>query len=519
MNDENEKEVSYSQANNKIKAYRVKIQTKLFLIILCCCSVLILCMYVMTQWTLDKGLIKYVNTRAQADLQLTADSIAQEYRDSGNWDFLTPRLHRDNRKKSLTRTETQHADDSGRRERMRPPPHVKPEKWRRPPEHLRHLDTGSMPPPPRIDNRRPPPWGQKLTIIDAQKTAVMGRYNDQDRQNKNLLLIPIQTADELYGWVVHKPPGHLRDDFDLALVSALKQSFLSIAFLVLLLSAALALPLSYLLLRRIKLLSQGAQKVTAGDYSARVKSGTKDELGELSDNFNRLSQTLEANEKERQRWVADISHELRTPLAIAGGELEAMIDGVRPADVTNLHSAHAEIKHLNRLVDDFYQLSNADIGALNYHFEVIDLTQTVQDETRGLDALIQKAGLSIEYDMPDKPCLVRGDIDRLKQLLNNVISNASKYTQAPGKITLALRQQKKTAILVINDTAPGVSDTDLPRLFDPLYRTEQSRNRRTGGSGLGLGICQRIALGHQGNITANHSSLGGLQITIHLPCI
>lgn len=467
----------------------------------------------MTQWTLDKGLLKYVNTREQADLEFLADSIAQQYEQSGNWEFLRQRVRHEGPTVRRPRPTFKDMTSDGRRREQPSADHFRPleNHGRFPPPPFR--------PPPRNGNMHPPPLSQKLIVVDAQRSPVVGLYDEQKHSEESLVFIPIQVSEELYGWIVHRPPGHLSDDFDLSLISALKNSFLSISLLALFLSAALALPLSYLLLRRIKSLSSNAKQITSGDYSARVQAGANDELGELGDNFNRLAQTLEANESARKRWVADISHELRTPLSIASGELEAMIDGVREVGITNLQSAHSEIKHLNRLVDDLYQLSNADIGALNYVFETLDLAKVLENETRGLDALAQKSGLTIHCDFPSKPCVIHGDLDRIKQLLNNLISNATKYTTAPGKITLTLKKQKKNVILTINDTAPGVKDTDLPKLFDPLYRTEQSRNRNTGGSGLGLGICQRIVLGHQGSIQASHSSLGGLQITIHLPCV
>ena len=482
----------------------MRIQTKLFLIILCSSSCLVLGMYLTTQWTLDRGLLKYVNTREQSTHDAVVSQLGEAYSRNNSWAFLenNPRML----ERLLNRASSSFA-----------PLRAPPRSTDRPPESMMDAPFGpnSRPPPPRHNSRRPP-----IAVLDQLKSTIVGRY---DPKNGNINLLPITRGDgpkdstDIIGWFAFEAPKHLSDDFDLALAEELKIGFLWISIVTLITSAALALPLSYLLLRRIKTITKATHNITKGDYSIRVDARSRDELGQLAHDFNDLAHTLEANESARKRWIADISHELRTPLSIASGELEAMIDGVRDRTNENLGSAQAEILHLNRLIDDLYQLTNADIGALNYHKEALDLGAILAQEAHIFSIQAQQKGLSLVTHLPDKSPLIWGDLDRIKQLFHNLLTNSMKYTQAPGQIKLSLSINAAMTSLEVEDSAPGVSFEHLSKVFDPLFRVEASRNRQTGGSGLGLGICKQIVIAHNGTIEAVSSHLGGVKIRVDLP--
>lgn len=488
----------------------MRIQTKLFLIILCSSVVLVLGMYGLTQWTVDKGLLKYVNTREQQANQQIIRQLAEGYETHGSWRFLkeNPRL---------LGWLAQNADPEGApplpdsertpRGRFEPPPRFpQGDRYRRPPP----------PPSPRQQADLPVAPRAALAVLDAGKQLIVGRY-DPNNNDTELSPITLAQSDTPIGWFAFTPPKRLSEDFDLALAEELQTGFLSISALMLVLSAALALPLSYLLLKRIKQLAAATRTVAKGDFSQRVSIGSNDELGQLGRDFNELAQTLQANETSRKRWFADISHELRTPLAVASGELEAMIDGVRPATPENLQSAHDEIRHLNRLINDLYELSSADIGALKYHKSNVDFRTLVEQEVHTLESTAAANGLEVALHLGATPATLRADPHRLKQLLRNLLGNALKYTDAPGKIAVTLSVEGDTVQLLIEDSAPGVAAAHMARLFDPLYRVDSSRNRKTGGSGLGLGICKQIVAGHNGSLRASSSALGGLCITVELP--
>ena len=491
----------------------MRIQWKLFLIILISSSFLVLGMFLTTQWTVDKGLLKYVNIREQNTTKTISEALATAYSQRDSWVFLERNPQILNR---IARNSSRQFNDE-----MAPPPrHRPPREFGHPPPQRpfradRPEPSDGHPPPPRDGNNAP------FTVLDAAKSHVAGRlFNPQDPdklEEVQLTAIRHPNDQSIVGWLAFKSPSRLRDDFDLALSEELNNSFIWISVITLLVSAALALPLSYLLVRRIKSIADATRKVAEGDFGQRIDISSKDELGDLAQNFNHLAQTLEANETARKRWIADISHELRTPLAITSGELEAMIDGIRSPTPENLQSAHEEIKHINRLIDDLYQLTNADIGALKYQKSDIDLNALLEHEARYFETKARETGLDLKLSLCQAPCPLWADASRMKQLFHNLLNNALKYTDSPGIIEIAVDQDKKDAFIVIRDSAPCVDSEHLQKLFDPLYRVESSRNRKTGGSGLGLAICKQIVLGHGGSIEADTSDLGGIQITIKLP--
>ncbi|HEY5973808.1 MAG TPA: ATP-binding protein, partial [Geobacteraceae bacterium] len=256
----------------------------------------------------------------------------------------------------------------------------------------------------------------------------------------------------------------------------------------------------------------------AGDYSTRVPVVSTDELGQLAGDFNTLALTLAQNEQARRQWVADISHELRTPLAILRGEIEALQDGIRKPSPDSIRSLHGEVLRLGRLVDDLYQLSLSDLGALQYRRERLDLAVLVGDVVSAHRAEFTANNIGLSASLPaDGTAQLLGDPERLHQLFANLLANSLKYTAAGGELRIAMTCDGCTVSIDFQDSAPGVTDTDLERLFERLYRVEASRNRATGGAGLGLAICRNIVEAHQGTISARPSPLGGLWVRVELP--
>jgi len=228
---------------------------------------------------------------------------------------------------------------------------------------------------------------------------------------------------------------------------------------------------------------------------------------------------LEDNENARQRWIADISHELRTPLAILRGEIEAIIDGVRESNVKSMTSLHQEVIQLTRLVNDLYELSLSDLGALNYKKTELDIVDLVTSSIASFEDSFAQKNIEMQQHLTSQAIMIVGDKERLLQLLTNLLKNTLKYTDPNGILKIDISQNAEQAILNIQDSPPGVSDRDMPKLFDRLFRVESSRNRALGGAGLGMAIVKNIVEAHQGEIEAQNSPLGGLWITIKLPII
>jgi two-component system sensor histidine kinase BaeS len=295
-------------------------------------------------------------------------------------------------------------------------------------------------------------------------------------------------------------------------------AFAMVAGIVLLLATGLSLLLSKRLVRPLRGLAEATRQLTAGKFTTRVGVASVDELGQLAANFNTLAATLGKNEQARRQWVADISHELRTPVAILRGEIEALQDGIRQPDSNSLHSLHGEVLRLTRLVDDLYQLAMSDMGALTYRKEKLDPARLLKETIAAHEAKFSGKGITIDVAVPPENTLALfGDAERLRQLFANLLDNTLKYTDTGGKLRIGMTCHNHTTTFDFQDSAPGVATADMDRLFERLYRVECSRNRRTGGAGLGLAICRNIVEAHQGKISVHSSPLGGLWVQIKLP--
>lgn len=229
-----------------------------------------------------------------------------------------------------------------------------------------------------------------------------------------------------------------------------------------------------------------------------------------------MARTLSRNEQLRRQWIVDISHELRTPIAVIGGEVEAILDGIRQPTPERMAALHNEITALGKLVDDLHLLSLADQASLELTLAPVDLAALAREQFSHFEPRMAGQGLTLTLDAPET-LILQADAHRLHQLLSNLLENSLRYTDSPGQVRILLQGDSGQITLEIQDSAPDVPDTELPRIFDRLYRVDLSRSRALGGSGLGLAICREIVLAHGGDIQAEKSPLGGLSIKIHLP--
>ncbi|MEG3767879.1 ATP-binding protein, partial [Alteromonas sp. 14N.309.X.WAT.G.H12] len=253
-----------------------------------------------------------------------------------------------------------------------------------------------------------------------------------------------------------------------------------------------------------------------GHYELAPNEVRQDEFGDLMNKVYSLAQVLKTNRETKNRWFADISHELRTPLTILSGEIELIKAKVRPLNDEQILSIEQEVVRLRRLVDDLYQLSLNDIGGLRYHFEWVDLSKIILSQVECIRHTADEKNLQISHSCADK-CEMEGDEQRLGQLILNLLVNAITYTDNDGIISISVTFTNDHITLIIEDSAPGVDEKNIHALFEPLYRTDSSRTRKTDGAGLGLTICRSIVVAHQGTITALPSTLGGLRVEVNLP--
>ncbi len=328
--------------------------------------------------------------------------------------------------------------------------------------------------------------------------------------------LPIEIDGRIVGSLVFQPLPSLESSWDLEFARSQLISGIATALVVLLLATLASMIFARRLVAPLRWMADRAKRIADGDYAARVGGDRSDEIGELGRDFDAMAEALQANRDARQRWTAEISHELRTPIAVMRAELDALEDGVRKFDAGALHSLSGETTRLTRLVEDLYQLSLADAGALAYRFEELDLGLLLRETVEANAAAFSKAGLQVELDLAPH-AMVRADGGRTRQLFANLCANSCRYTDAGGRVRVSLQPQGNRWLLHWDDSAPGVPTDALPRLFDPLYRVDVSRSRAAGGAGLGLAIVRRIADAHGAMIAAEASPLGGVRIVMEWP--
>lgn len=481
---------------------RLSITTKLFLSILGISALVILAMGGAMSWSLKHSFTAYSAQQDSQRAQAMATTLADLYVDKGSWDFVrnNPQLWRD-----ITRP------DIGRRE-------FNAEQLKR--ELSKNFDTESNAedrnPRANRELRNPSPRNRRFShwsLLDEAGLVIAGNTNPATAAQR----YPIQVQEHTVGWIAVSPRQRRVTQGEQNFLVQQQQSSIYIMIAATILAILTALLLSRLFLAPVRRLADATQQLIAGQYDTRTEVRQQDELGQLAKDFNHLAATLQRNEIMRRDFVADISHELRTPLAILKGELEAIQDGIRKPDAAAIISLQNEAQALSQLIDDLYQISLSDVGGLRYNMATTDLnsciTSVVQTFQERLDAKHHQFTLTL----PKPAVILHADEHRLTQLFKNLLENTLRYTDANGVVKLNVTANPKEVLISLQDSTPGVSDAELPKIFERLYRVESSRNRATGGAGLGLPLCQTIVQAHGGKIHAQHSPLGGVQIDIVLP--
>lgn len=360
--------------------------------------------------------------------------------------------------------------------------------------------------------RHPDLAEQRLSLVDTNQACMFGRPTEE-----RTLYIPIEINNQTIGYIGYSHRAELTESIDIQLAERQRALLTVGVIIVVLLSGLLLLPFGHYFIKPIQSITEGMRQLTSGHFDTRLEVNRRDELGQLQQDFNQLAISLEKNLQSRNQWIADISHELRTPLTILRGDIEALRDGVRPLNSDNLDLLHSEVLHLNRLVDDLYQITLSDVGGLQYQMVPLEFGLLLKQTLEPFHYLAKEKGLRLIVNLPKEPIKICGDADRLQQMITNLVNNSIAYTDTPGQIKLSLFKTNKQLKLAIEDSAPGVSDEALARLFERFYRAEASRNRRFGGAGIGLALVEQIVQAHQGTISADKSSMGGLLIQIELP--
>ena len=278
--------------------------------------------------------------------------------------------------------------------------------------------------------------------------------------------------------------------------------------------------LSRTLTRPIRELTRATHAISEGDLSQQVPVRTNDELGELAQAFNKMSNELSRSVNTRKQMTADIAHELRTPLSLILGHAEAVHDGVLPPTRENFEIIREEATRLENLVNDLRTLSLADAGELSINRQIIEPQRLLQEVAALYQYQTERKKITLKLDMDTWLPNIEVDPGRMTQVLTNILDNAMRHTPEGGHILLAAQQTGEFVELAVQDSGPGVSAENLERIFERFYRTDASRQREgvvPGGSGLGLAIARSIVQAHNGQLSAESEAGQGLKIIIKLP--
>jgi signal transduction histidine kinase len=296
-------------------------------------------------------------------------------------------------------------------------------------------------------------------------------------------------------------------------------AFLTAGAAALAVATILSIVLSRSVTKPVRALSASAERIAGGHYDERVPVTGRDELSELAVRFNQMAQRLDEVESMRRHLIADVSHELRTPLTAIQGSMEGLMDGVLPPTDETYQQIHTEAQRLNRLVDDLQELSRVEARAYELHLESLEVAPLIQTVMKRLGPVAASKKITLTSPAAGALPRIRGDEDRLVQVLSNLVSNALQYTPAGGSVEIAARQVGKDVEFSVRDTGAGIGAEHLANVFDRFYRVDKSRSRQAGGgSGIGLTIARSLVEAHGGRIRAESGGAGkGSTFTFTVP--
>jgi len=352
-------------------------------------------------------------------------------------------------------------------------------------------------------------------LLNGQSVEKMG-YEERFDRDVMAVIVPLIDSNRLEGIIYLYVP--------LAKISELTNDFSLIGLVVGVLFVILAVYVGTIFVKKmtkpLEIMKQAAEKVTAGDYSARVPVFSKDEIGQLGTAFNLMSVSIQKEDERKKEFLEDVSHELRTPISYVKGYSEALKAGLAKTSQEQeryLALIHREAKRMERLVGDLLDLSRLDAEDFRLEMCPLPLAQLVEDCLEKYRPSLQQKGLLLNTEL-DPDIIVNADEGRIEQVIQNIVDNAINYTER-GRITVLLSKHEKGCILSIKDTGIGIPMEDIQRVTQRFFRVNKARTRSDGGTGLGLAISNKLIKLHGGELEIKSNLGKGTCISIILPVI
>jgi two-component system sensor histidine kinase BaeS len=369
----------------------------------------------------------------------------------------------------------------------------------------------------RLSPRRGPHGGGLATrLFAAQALIVLAGA-------VTMVLVAFSVAPGLFRTHVRQAVGPvsptLAHHLDEALARALLLSLGVAVVAALLTTLAVSAFITRRLTRPVQEAAAAAVQIAAGAYGARIpQSRLGAEFATLDNAFNRMAATLEDTERRRRELLADLAHELRTPIATVDSFLEGIEDGVIPATGATWRTMREQTGRLRRLADDVEVVSRAEERQADLRLRPVDLREVVDQASRAASAAFRDKGVALKRYGESAGAQVEADPDRLREVLDNLLTNALRHTAPGGTVTVTTTMTVHTVGFVVADEGEGISAEHLPHLFDRFYRADPARARASGGSGIGLSIARALVEAHGGRITAHSDGPGrGARFTVTIP--
>lgn len=353
-------------------------------------------------------------------------------------------------------------------------------------------------------------------VLDDITHKMAGRYPHNDGALTSKVFDAMNGSEKI-GTVNVKYPGpYFFSEGDFNFLDALNKILILTAIFTLFVSVLAGFYIARRLSRPILTTAETARKISQGDYEVRISDETNTiELDRLIGAINQLGESLKNQENLRKQLTADVAHELRTPITTAQTHLEAMIEGCWEPTKERLQSCYDEMTRISRLVRDLESLAKVESGNSKLDKSMISLMELSNNAVLDFEAELKNKDLRTSVEGSDSK--IFADKYRIDQVLMNLMSNAIKYTPEGGSINIRIREKGDSVLLEFEDNGIGIPEEELPLIFERFYRADKSRNRMTGGSGIGLAIVRSIVSAHGGTVEVRSRLNSGTCFTLTFP--